>query len=80
MIQKLPVSTEHTEDNNQGQSAAGGSDDPDAAAVGESVPAAVVEVPSGAVEVQLLTENLSLAASDVGSRVSCGQSPGNSNM
>ena len=49
-IQKFPVSAGHTEDDNQGQSAAGGSDGPAvAAAVGESVPAAMVEVPSGAV-------------------------------
>ena len=79
-VLELPESAGHTEDDNQGQSAAGGSDGPDAAAVGESVPAAVVEVPSISVKVQLLTENLSSAASDVGTGVSCGQSPGSSSM
>ena len=80
VIQKLPESAGHTEDDNLGQSATGGSDDPDTAAVGESVPAAVVEVPSGAVEVQLQTRNRSSAVSDVGTGVSCVQSPGNSSM
>ena len=80
-VLELPESAGHTEDDNQGQSAAGGSDGPNAAAaVGESVPAAVVEVPSDAVQVQLQTVNRSSAVSDVGTGVSCVQPPGNSSM
>lgn len=48
---KLPVSAEYIEEDSQGLSATAESDGPGAAAVGESVFDAMVEVPSAAVDV-----------------------------